>query len=122
MGTRGFGQRQTRRDHRMNATFGQQADQGGEIGLIPIGALPWRWAIGSPDQLTKVDRDGETLWYLMPGKQATVWGAIHMTTLIPSRNPQECWAALIHEDVDIPLLQDHAGPIKVELQPVPTGQ
>jgi hypothetical protein len=80
-------------------------------------SLPWRWAIGSPDQLTKVERDGETLWYLMPGKQAVVWGAIRMTKLIKTRNPQECWAALIHEDVAIPPLQSHVGPIKVELTP-----
>jgi hypothetical protein len=85
-------------------------------------SLPWRWAIGSPDQLTKVDRDGETLWYLMPGKQAVVWGAIRMTRLIKTRNPQECWAALIHEDVAIPPLQSNVGPIKVELTPVQTGQ
>ena len=80
-------------------------------------SLPWRWAIGSPDQLTKVERAGETLWYLMPGKQAIVWGAIRMTRLIKTRNPQECWAALIHEDVAIPPLQSHVGPIKVELTP-----
>ncbi len=79
--------------------------------------LPWRWAIGSPDQLTKVDRDGETFWYLMPGKQAVVWGAVRMTRLIKTRNPQECWAALIHEDVAIPEHQSHVGAIKVELTP-----
>jgi hypothetical protein len=79
--------------------------------------LPWRWAIGSPDQLTKVERDGETFWYLMPGKKATVWGAIRMTRLIKTRNPQECWAALIHEDVAVPEHQSHVGAIKVELTP-----
>jgi hypothetical protein len=80
-------------------------------------SLPWRWAIGSPDQLTKVERDGETFWYLMPGKQAMVWGAVRMTRLIKTRNPQECWAALIHEDVQIPEHQSHIGAIKVELTP-----
>jgi hypothetical protein len=85
-------------------------------------SLPWRWAIGSLDQLTRVDRDGETFWYLMPGQQAVVWGAIRMTHLIKTRNPQECWAALIHEDVAIPPLQSNVGPIKVELTPVQTGQ
>lgn len=78
-------------------------------------SLPWRWAIGSRDELTKVERDGETFWYLMPGKSAVVWGAVRMNRLVKTRNPQECWAALIHEDVEIPPLQDHAGPIKVEL-------
>src|SRR5258708_7808951 len=79
--------------------------------------LPWRWAIGAPDQLTKVDHNGETFWYLPPGKEAVVWGAVRMTRLIKSRNPQECWAALIHEGVIIPPLQSHVGPIKVTLNP-----
>jgi hypothetical protein len=35
--------------------------------------------------------------------------------LIPTRNPQECWAGLIHEDVAIPALQNHVGAVKVEL-------
>ncbi|HLY25569.1 MAG TPA: hypothetical protein VKQ72_04475 [Aggregatilineales bacterium] len=78
--------------------------------------LPWRWAIGSPDQLTKVDHDGQTFWYLPPGQQAVVWGAIHMTQLTKTRNPQECWAALIHEDVAIPPLQSHVGAIQVLLE------
>ena len=46
-----------------------------------------------------------------------IWGAIRMTKLIKSRNPQECWAALIHEGVIIPPLQSHVGPIKVTLNP-----
>jgi hypothetical protein len=76
---------------------------------------PWRWAIGSQDQLTKVDRDGETLWYLMPGKSAVVWGAVRMTKIIKTRNPQDCYAGLIHEDVAIPPLQANVSPIKVLL-------
>ncbi len=73
------------------------------------------YAIPRRGYVTKVDRDGETFWYLMPGKQAVVWGAVRMTRLIKTRNPQECWAALIHEDVAIPEHQDHVGPIKIEL-------
>ncbi len=78
--------------------------------------FPWRWAIGPQDGLTKVERNGETLWYLMPGKQAVVWGAVRITRLVKTRNPQECWAALIHEDVAIPPLQSHVGPIKIDAQ------
>jgi len=78
--------------------------------------FPWRWAIGPQDGLTKVERNGETLWYLMPGKQAVVWGAVRITRLVKTRNPQECWAALIHEDVAIPPLQSHVGPIKIDVQ------
>src|SRR5262249_39784612 len=84
-------------------------------------SLPWRWALGSEDQLTKVERDGETFWYLMPGKQAVVWGAVRMTRLIKTRNPQECWAAMIHEDGAVPPLQSHVGAIDVELTPSTTG-
>jgi len=76
---------------------------------------PWRWTIGAQDALTKVEREGETLWYLMPGKQAVVWGAVRMTALFPTRNPQKCFAALIHEGVDIPPNQDHLGEIDVQL-------
>ncbi len=64
---------------------------------------PWRWAIGSPDSLTKeVDpQNGNTYYYLPAGAQSEVWGAIRMTELIKARNPQQCWAGLIHEDVEV---------------------
>jgi hypothetical protein len=84
--------------------------------------LPWRWAIGTPDQLTKVERDGDTFWYLPPGKQAVVWGAIRMTKLIKTRNPQVCNAALIHEDVEVPALQSNVGPISIELTAASAAQ
>jgi hypothetical protein len=38
-----------------------------------------------------------------------------MTRLIPTRNPQKCYAALIHEDVAIPPLQSGVGSIDVKL-------
>ncbi|MCC7446713.1 MAG: hypothetical protein IT324_04815 [Anaerolineae bacterium] len=79
-------------------------------------SFPWRWAIGAQDGLTKIERNGETLWYLMPGQQAVVWGAVRITRLVKTRNPQECWAALIHEDVAIPPLQSHVGAIKIDVQ------
>jgi hypothetical protein len=64
---------------------------------------PWRWAVGSPDTLTKeVDpQNGNTYYYLPAGAQSEVWGAVHMTQLIKARNPQQCWAGLIHEDVEV---------------------
>ncbi len=77
--------------------------------------LPWRWAIGSQDQLIKVEENGQTFWYLPPGHEAVTWGAIHLTELTPTRNPQQCWTALIHEDVAIPPLQSNVGAISVEL-------
>jgi hypothetical protein len=84
-------------------------------------SYPWRWAIGAQDQLQKVTADnGDVYWYLPAGtkdhpSEAVVWGAIRMTRIYKTRNPQECFAALIHEDVAIPNLQDHVGPVKVTL-------
>jgi hypothetical protein len=82
-------------------------------------SYPWRWAIGTLDQLTKVERNGETLYYLMPGQKATTWGAIRMTTLYRTRNPQKCWVGLIHQDVQIPFRQNNVGTIDVELKALP---
>jgi hypothetical protein len=80
-------------------------------------SFPWRWAIGAQDQLTKVVTPaGDTTWYLMPGQRATVWGAIRMTTLYRTLNPQKCWAALIHQGVQIPFRQDRVGEIDVRLE------
>ncbi len=64
---------------------------------------PWRWAIGSPDSLqTETDpQNGNTYYYLPAGQQSEVWGAVRMTQLIKARNPQQCWAGLIHEDVAV---------------------
>ncbi len=61
---------------------------------------PWRWAIGTDDDLVEVvdEASGNTYKYLMPGARAVVWGAVRMTEL-EARNPQNCWAGLIHEDV-----------------------
>jgi hypothetical protein len=87
---------------------------------ISESSFPYRWAIGTPEQLTKqTDSEGQAFYYLMPGQRATVWGAIEMSKLVKSRNPTECFAALIHEDKEIPPLQSHVGPIKVELAPAP---
>jgi hypothetical protein len=82
-------------------------------------SYPWRWAFGTQEELTRVERDGETLWYLMPSQKATVWGAVRMTRLIPTRNPQKCFAALIHENVEIPAAQNRVGEIDVRLNPRP---
>jgi len=82
--------------------------------------LPWRWAVGAPDELqTVTDDKGDTFYYLLPGQSATVWGAVRLNRLIKTRNPQDCWASLIHESVDIPNTQSYVGPIKVQLIATP---
>ena len=64
---------------------------------------PYRWAIGSPETLQAVldEQTGNTYYYLPPGESSVVWGAVRMTELIAARNPQQCWAGLIHEDVAV---------------------
>jgi hypothetical protein len=81
--------------------------------------FPWRWAIAPQDELAEVynEKNGETYYYLQPGQRAEVWGAIRMTELVRARNPQACWAGLIHEDVGIPALQSRVGAREVELVP-----
>jgi len=77
---------------------------------------PWRWAIGTPDTLlTEVGADGNTYYYLPAGTSSVVWGAVRMTELIEARNPQQCWAGLIHEDVEVSVRNSRVGARDIEL-------
>lgn len=75
-----------------------------------ISSFPYRWAIARDDSLQEVyDEASENSYrYLPPGARAVVWGAIRMTE-VKARNPQNCWAGLIHEDVAISLRNNHVG-------------
>ncbi|NDJ61095.1 MAG: hypothetical protein GYB67_08215 [Chloroflexi bacterium] len=77
---------------------------------------PWRWALGTDETLTQVeDPDtGNIYRYLPAGGRSVVWGAVRMTE-ITSRNPQACWAGLIHEDVEISLRNRNVGARQIEL-------
>lgn len=79
-------------------------------------SYPWRWAIGTDEDLEEVTdpETGETYRYLPAGKRAVVWGAIHMTE-IEARNPQDCWAGLIHEDVEVNIRNSNVGRRAVRL-------
>lgn len=81
-------------------------------------SYPWRWAIGSPDELVaeKDPTNDNVYYYLMPNQRAVVWGAIRMTELIETANPQSCWAGLIHEDVDV--YNSGVGQREIELAPI----
>ncbi|MBI5669010.1 MAG: hypothetical protein HZC41_13480 [Chloroflexi bacterium] len=85
--------------------------------------FPWRWAVGSEDDLVAIEdpASGNTYYYLPPGKQAVVWGAVRMTELNRSRNPQKCWAGLIHEDVEVSVRNSRVGARDIELID-PSGQ
>ncbi|MEO8397036.1 MAG: hypothetical protein ABI700_28835, partial [Chloroflexota bacterium] len=63
---------------------------------------PWRWALGDDTtlQLATDPTNGNVYRYLPAGAQAVVEGAVRMTDL-EAYNPQDCWAGLIHEQVEI---------------------
>lgn len=77
---------------------------------------PWRWALGDESTLTTVvDARGNEQLYLMPGERAVVTGGIRLTDIVESRNPQEFWAGLIHEDVGIAPLNNRVDPKAIEI-------
>ena len=80
-------------------------------------SYPWRWAIGTLDDLEVVEEGGETYYYLPPGARAVVWGGVRLTEILPQRNPQPCWIGLIHEDVEV--VQSNLERRWVEIQPGP---
>jgi hypothetical protein len=65
-----------------------------------VGDYPWRWSLGQHSELHAVQRGDETLYYLLPGQRALVYGSVRMLSA-PPRNPTPFWAGLIHEDVEI---------------------
>jgi hypothetical protein len=87
------------------------------------GVYPWRWRVGSDADLrTETDPEsGDVYYYLPAGARAVVWGAVRLTQ-IEVRNPQNCWAGLIHEDVAISQLNDYVGPRRIFLTDPDAGQ
>lgn len=83
---------------------------------------PWRWALGSPATLTPIEtKNGIAHYYLMPGERAVVTGGIRLKNIVDSRNPQEFWAGLIHEDVGIAPLDNRVDPHWIEIVAGLTG-
>jgi hypothetical protein len=78
---------------------------------------PWRWALAPIEELTAVEIDGQTYYYLMPGQRAVVHGGVRLTEIVESRNPQQFWAGLIHEDVGIAPLNNRVDPHWIEILP-----
>ncbi len=74
---------------------------------------PWRWAIGGPDDLVT---DDEGHLYLPAGARATVTGGIHFVDYVKARNPQYCYASLIHEDVQISMVNFRVGPVRLSIE------
>jgi hypothetical protein len=77
---------------------------------------PWRWALGTPADLTPLtDRAGRTQYYLLPDQRVTVTGGIVLDRVVRSRNPQYFWAGLIHEDVAIATINNRVDPAFVTI-------
>ena len=74
---------------------------------------PWRWAVGGTDDLV-VDDAGHL--YLPAGEQALVTGGIRFVDYVEARNPQYCYASLIHEDVEISMVNYRVDPVFLRIQ------
>jgi hypothetical protein len=73
---------------------------------------PWRWAVG--DESVLEERDGHL--YLPPFTRAVVTGGIRFQDVVGARNPQYCWAGLIHEDVQISPVNDRVDPVSLFIE------
>jgi len=82
----------------------------------PSYAYPYRWAVGSLDQLEQREINGNTEYFLMPGQRAVVTGTIQLLDVIADRDRVNFWAGLIHEHVRIDVFNDHVDP-----QPIVIG-
>ena len=74
---------------------------------------PWRWAVGGPDDLEVTE---EGYLYLPAGERATVTGGVRFVDYIAARNPQYCYASLIHEDVEISMVNFRVDPVRVRIE------
>ncbi len=94
------------------ATLGETIQSGVfRVGIHCEDALinyPWRWAVGDDTALTE-DEEGHR--YLPPFTRTVVRGGIRFVDVTGARNPQYCWAGLIHEDVEISQVNDRVDPV-----------
>ena len=74
---------------------------------------PYRWAIGGSDDLVT---DDEGHMYLPAGARATVTGGVRFVDVVEARNPQYCYASLIHEDVEISMVNFRVDPVRLYIQ------
>jgi hypothetical protein len=77
---------------------------------------PWRWAVGGPDDLVEVTEGSQTYYYLPAGARATVHGGIRFVDVVRARNPQYCYASLIHEDVEISAGNYRVGAVSLTIE------
>ena len=84
----------------------------------PAYPYPFRWALGRPEELRAEVVDGETFYYLDPGKRVRITGGITILDPLP-RNPDEFYAGLIHEDVCV--VNDHVDSHWITVDAPPSG-
>jgi hypothetical protein len=77
---------------------------------------PWRWAVGGPDDLVEVVDGPNTYYYLPAGERVVVSGGIRFVDVVEARNPQYCYASLIHEDVEISLVNYRVDAVSVKIE------
>ncbi|MCP4539606.1 MAG: hypothetical protein GY832_20920 [Chloroflexi bacterium] len=77
---------------------------------------PWRWAIGGPDDLETRVIGGSEYQYLPAGERALITGGIRFVDVVEARNPQYCYASLIHEDVEISMVNFRVDPVFLRIQ------
>lgn len=73
---------------------------------------PFRWQMGTNDQLTKVEREGKTIYYLMPGQVVTVSGGIKIVDK-PYKIDPFYWFGLVQEQVRT--VEDHVEPTRITI-------
>lgn len=67
---------------------------------------PFRWGIGQPGvDLVQINDN----WYLPPSARSIVTGCVQVVEM-PVRNPLYYWTGLIHEDVEIALVNNRVDP------------
>jgi hypothetical protein len=73
--------------------------------------FPYRWAVGAPEVLETIEdpTSGDVFTYLPAGARSVVWGAVRMTNIEELQNPQNCWAGLIQEAVEVSLRNSVVG-------------
>jgi len=73
---------------------------------------PFRWQLGTEDELTAVEINGETEWYLMPDQTVTVVGHL-ILDVEPVTTEPYFWIGLIQEQVEI--VQDKVEATKISI-------
>jgi len=80
----------------------------------PSYAYPYRWGLGSLEDLESRVIDGQTFYYLMPGQRVTVTGSIQIVDVpAASKDRVNFWAGLIHEQVRIDTFNDYVDPQQI---------